>query len=292
MNSDDRNDLGDLWQKISSHPAGDDTTLHGRTEGAHPVDGASPASSGQEPRRPAERGAHIVLREERGILRADDDALSPDSMPVLNAFREFLDVERRRSRNRVIALSAFFTVLLLAVIGGGLVAARIFWKRTRAELQVQQSRVELVRVVTESNLQTFAAAATDQLARAIASDKAAIGDARSQLDRRTQESSNEVARLRETLEGLEVENAMLAYSVRDIRSNLTSASAAPRTEAEDRLVLGLPGEDARWEEPPLASLAAAEGEEAVPAAVRAGSVSLVFVPSNSARAVSFRLPVP
>lgn len=42
--------------------------------------------------------------------------ISKDNLPVLAAFQEFLELERRRTRNNIIALSLFFTFVLFASI--------------------------------------------------------------------------------------------------------------------------------------------------------------------------------
>ena len=41
---------------------------------------------------------------------------NPDSFPVLKAFQDYLETERKRARQRLIMLSAFFAILLVAVM--------------------------------------------------------------------------------------------------------------------------------------------------------------------------------
>ncbi len=55
-----------------------------------------------------------------GIQRA------PGSLPVLEAFQDFLNMERRKARRRMLALSAFFVVLLLTAAGAG--TGIVFWQ--------------------------------------------------------------------------------------------------------------------------------------------------------------------
>jgi hypothetical protein len=55
-----------------------------------------------------------------GIQRA------PGSLPVLEAFQEFLDNERKKTRRRMIALSACFVLLLLLTAGAGI--GVVYWQ--------------------------------------------------------------------------------------------------------------------------------------------------------------------
>lgn len=74
------------------------------------------------------------------------------SLPVLEAFQEFLEEERKRSRNRMLILSAVFTLLLLCVIFFGLFIGAVYLNRMKSELnQVKHnSETELLRIQNET----------------------------------------------------------------------------------------------------------------------------------------------
>ncbi len=57
--------------------------------------------------------------EEAGALVSIHNAAlhaNPDSFPVLKAFQDYLETERKRARQRLVLLSAFFAILLVAVM--------------------------------------------------------------------------------------------------------------------------------------------------------------------------------
>ncbi len=74
--------------------------------------GAPDPTFGQPYATPAEQpGALVSIHN--AALHAN-----PDSFPVLKAFQDYLETERKRARQRLILLSAFFAVLLVVVMIG------------------------------------------------------------------------------------------------------------------------------------------------------------------------------
>ena len=106
-------------------------------------------------------------------------AVSPESLPVLNAFREFLEREREQTRRRMFGLMSLFFVILVAMLAAGGIVAMFFLGRVRGEVG--------------TGLQAVAAARED------------VAD----VQKSVEDGAAEINRLRETITSLEVENTML-----------------------------------------------------------------------------------
>ena len=168
---------------------------------------------------------------------ASDPALSADSLPVLDAFRQFLDEERRRTRRRMVRL-------MLA--GGGLVVAAVAvlaWvftrslDETRRNLQVTQMKASQMAAdqakrvgqvsLTTSNLerrltverqkvQSVVVAATN-LQKTLEAESARHEQTRAVLESTIREQQEEIQRLHDMLTTLEIDNALLMGSVRELQ---------------------------------------------------------------------------
>jgi regulator of replication initiation timing len=62
----------------------------------------------------AKKGQTTLMQNSPSVLSRIP--ISKENLPVLAAFQEFLELERRRTRNNIIALSLFFTFVLFASI--------------------------------------------------------------------------------------------------------------------------------------------------------------------------------
>lgn len=59
--------------------------------------------------------------------------LSPENLPVLHAFQRFLEVERRKTRRRLLAVSFTFLFILIAVSGGATWLGAILFSELRRD---------------------------------------------------------------------------------------------------------------------------------------------------------------
>jgi flagellar basal body-associated protein FliL len=91
-----------------------------------------------------------------GIQRA------PGSLPVLEAFQEFLDNERKKAKRRLIAISLFFTLILLLAGGAGVAVVTIQMNRmsvgydtVAAQADSLKSSLESTRELTHTSLTTL-----------------------------------------------------------------------------------------------------------------------------------------
>jgi len=74
------------------------------------------------------------------------------SLPVLEAFQEFLEEERKRSRNRMFVLSAIFTLLLICVIFCGLFIGSVYLGKMKNEVREVRfnSETEILKLQNET----------------------------------------------------------------------------------------------------------------------------------------------
>lgn len=249
-----------------------------------PEPGAEPVHPDGGPGADAAKGALIVKGGGGGVVLSGE-AASAESLPVLNALREFIEMERRRTRNRMIALGATFIVLFLIASAAAFWMARRHWDRMRQELAAERQASQAALWRTESNVADVAVAA-DRLRTEFAHERASSRNAESQLVARISGSTEAVRDIKDTVASLEIENAMLAYSLRDMQSNLTAAARADG-QADAQLAL--------LREELAADRALAEYEESVadPSASTSPATSHIQVsPTNTPRPVKFRLPLP
>jgi hypothetical protein len=213
------------------------------------------------------------------------DAVTAESLPVLNALREFIEMERRRTRNRMIALGATFIVLFLIAAAAGFWMARRHWERMRQEFAAERQESQAVIWRTESNVAEVAVT-TDRLRTEFTRERESSRHAESQLVARVAGSTEEVRGMKDTVAALEIENAMLNYTVRDIRSNFASTARADSGAIEQQLAL--------LREELAVDRVLADQAEAQEAAITTSAPpsNLQIAPTNAGRPVKFRLPLP
>jgi len=86
-----------------------------------------------------------------GIQRA------PGSLPVLEAFQEFLDNERRVARRRLVGLTLFFLLILLMAGGGGVALVTIQMKRMAVDYDNVVAKTDALQSAETSTLASLTA---------------------------------------------------------------------------------------------------------------------------------------
>jgi hypothetical protein len=89
----------------------------------------------------------LALRREDSPAGAWLDAPARP-MPVLQAFRDFLEAERRRARRKFAILASFFCVVLAVVVIGGLVMVRIYARKIDGDVGALRSALDRSRAET------------------------------------------------------------------------------------------------------------------------------------------------
>lgn len=276
--------------------------------------------SGQQPSGGAEEKSLIAMGDGIGrLIPADAGGLGSDSMPVLNALREYLDAERQRHRHRMIALAMGLALLLVVLLTVLLMGARGM-KRTIAS---ERTKVEKVRLQVESSLREVAKTAdrlssdvavmTNKLVQDLAKEKQAMIQVRSELGARFEQGSNVVQDLKDAMATLEIENAALAYELRMLKSNwmavlsFEKVSPAADTVAEKTPPESVPtSETASAEEPlpapqpaknpplrlPASPVLAPSGAGESTGRVEQAAGPAQAPPASPYRGTRFRLPLP
>jgi hypothetical protein len=258
----------------------------------------------------------------------DDPALSADQMPVLNAFKKFLDMERRRTRRRMIEGGILVGLLLVGVLTAGFVLGRNRLAELSDRLREQRESSERARLDTETELRRVAWAAQElRTARSLADadlrrlqENAAllrheltnqVLQARTQLVTEISRQSQDLERMKKMIASLESENVRLQTDLADIRTAppvlpptpVVTEPAAPveedEVDADFAAALRARGEELPAAPPAPLGLEPAPAPEApLPgprrtqtAGSREGSLPLVIAPSNLTRSVEFRLPL-
>lgn len=199
---------------------------------------------------------------------ADDPALSAESLPVLNAFKRFLEAERRRARRRLLVLTALFVLLLGSVLLAFLYLGRTHVERLDAALKAEREKVARVQDTTDSKLKNVVAEVKQaaDVASGLRRDLTnTVLLTRSNLTAQLDSRDGELERLKDVVAALQIENATLA--------NTLNALSTPAPVA-----LPMP-----VEETPVLGPVAAEGTQGV-------SRPVMIKTSKSGNTVPFRLP--
>lgn len=159
---------------------------------------------------------------------AGDPALSEESMPVLNAFRKFIDAERRRARVRVMWLSFVFVVLLACVLGTVLYLVRSRAEELQTDIQGARRQVTEVRSSTDAELKRMAEAAARLTTDINRGFKVAHSNVVSQMGTR----DAEIDKLKETISTLEIDNAMLVGRLKEVLDRTEQLQSAYVTQSQ------------------------------------------------------------
>jgi cell division protein FtsB len=219
-----------------------------------------------------------------GIQRA------PGSLPVLEAFQEFLDNERRKTKKRMVVLMTTFVFILLAVVGSG--SALVYWQMRRVDADFSAVSAETDSLATALTEQ----AETGRQAReALAAHQAQLAAAQSNAVAQLAGNGGRVTTLEGALERISAENAELKAdlerAMRDwpVVAAKVEALIDQKTGRDNELILP-PQPQATQEAvaPPeraLAMPAATAGKASDPS-----TVMLTIVPPGESHGIRWRLP--
>lgn len=230
-----------------------------------------------------------VIRREHGLAPhagSADLGRTGDSLPVLGALSEFIETERRRSRNRTLILAAFFVLILIIVVGAGLFAGMLLFDQMQSNVDDMQSKVdrfqlqaELAQKETRTSLAKLDSEARGLLQN-LGQQESALAATRSEIDSYKADYERELTDMKQLLSLLETENVSLKKDLQRVRTQWPK----PAKAVED-LVVGTPlaaslRRDTTPTPPPEASRILAE------------SFELAVLPVGGSRSVAWRLPIP
>jgi hypothetical protein len=260
-----------------------------------------------------EHDAALAPRSAFGSLPADVDGsqlaelLKPetlrrnaDSLPVLAAFQEFLDVERRRSRGRMLALTFLFLILLLALGGVAGLLGLSYYRKTHAETQAVQAGLNALRTDVDASFTALGALSNvasraSVLEETFDKEMAALATEQDGLSTQLAGMNTNLAGLHSTIARLRVENAQLSEKMEQ-----SAAEWQMMTSQVDR-IMGLLAQVQPPARPAGSSPEATEKEDAAdapaevalsPAPPPRESIVLAIIPKDEVRAVDWRVPLP
>lgn len=247
------------------------------------MDALTPPQSIME--RPPKVIQQEVVRRERGITRRG----AAGDLPVLGAFGQFLDTERRRARNRMLLLSGFFVLILITVVGAGLFVGMLAFDQMKSDLYGMQQEVQTVRLAAEQagnaavrRLDGLEGVA-ENLRSNLAEQESALADTRTAVDAESESYEQELADMKQVLGLLEVENQSLKQDLQRLRTQWPQLAGDV-----ERLVARLNNLEQNRPTRP----AAAPRAPSVPDAPLPPGFEMTLVPRGANRGVAWRLPIP
>ena len=168
----------------------------------------------------------VVPQDDNVLVHGSHGRLArrQESLPVLEAFQEFLDFERRRTRWRFLTLMTVFAALLLGLVLAGIFFGSVAVGRVKTSLAEFRSELDRERRTTQADLQNVALQ-TDDLQVELAGDRAALDDIRTTVVSSGTAFRNELTQLQGLVALLDVRNATLQTEVE--RLNLIGPIAGP-----------------------------------------------------------------
>jgi len=162
-------------------------------------------------------------------------AQTPESLPVLEAFQQFLDAERRRARNRMIGLTAFFLVLLVAVLGAAFYVGMFFFNQmgqdvsgVQADVQSLKNTADAVREDNEARVAGLSGE-TRQLRERAEAGTEALSELRIRIETGRTQFDEKLSGVQDIVSMLEVENASLKEELHNLDARWQGFVATARS---------------------------------------------------------------
>ncbi len=158
--------------------------------------------------------------------------LTAENLPVLNAFNEFLEVERRASRRRFRGLFWLFLMLLVASLTAAVMVGWGVVRHMQAELASEREVADMERQRIAGELSMVAGGVTDELNSQLAVRDRAVRYTYRTLADHIDGQTNRMVHLLETMSLLEQEIHELEHALRDL-SRRTPPPSPPALVAGD-----------------------------------------------------------
>lgn len=144
--------------------------------------------------------------------------LTAENLPVLNAFNEFLAIERRASRRRFQGLFWLFLMLLLAAMASAFIVGRVVVRAMQTEVAAERELADRERQRMADSISRVATNAAEHLNRELGRRDQAVRYTYRTLTDHIAGQTNTVVELRETMTILEEEIDALEQRLRDLTS--------------------------------------------------------------------------
>jgi hypothetical protein len=223
-----------------------------------------------------------LMRRERSVPAV---SRGEQELPVLGAFGDFLEAERKRARNRMFVLAGFLVLLLLAVAGGGVFLGMYFVDQMRADVFGVQRDMDALRVSSQQEKArtdrslTRLQGETRTLLENLARQEEALAGTRTAIDKRGADVARELTDMKQLVSLLEVENKSLKQDLQRLSTQW------PRLAGDVQKLL-----DA------MAALEQGASGTAASSGTREGplpaTLELTLLPRGAPQGVAWRLPIP
>ena len=211
---------------------------------------------------------------------------APDSLPVLEAFQEFLDSERRRTRKRMQILSAIFALILLATIGAGVFTFRNQFSNVEKGFYALNEKARaFAEKTSENNKATKVAlgnlyANLSEMKTSISSDQVSMLTSQSNIVTKVGIYEKQVNELQQMLDDIENENNDMKSELAKMNKTWLSVSKVIRRNRNKKANRTRNNLQAEITPEPL--VAAATG--------KTPTILLTIVPPGESHGIKWRLP--
>jgi len=214
-----------------------------------------------------------VNREKGAPAERQRDGREQDaeSLPVLSAFHEFLETERKRAQNRTLTLTVCFLFVVFSIAGLGFLLGTTFFDQMRQDfgdlqqgIEVLEQEVVSARIRTQTALANITGEART-LRKKISKEHNAVTDAQSSISSRMNVYVDQVDKLRVTINTLQTE-------IDELHTWWGALSGAVKT--------------------PMPEISGTRTNDHGPDAATRSSIMMPIMPRNLTRAIGWRLPIP
>ncbi|MFO7871887.1 MAG: hypothetical protein R6V03_10720 [Kiritimatiellia bacterium] len=197
----------------------------------HSVNGTEPGKGNVEyyDSLPAARDKDQFLKQAGEMLPGE----AGESLPVLRAFEEFLESQRREARKRMLGMTVFFAVVMLIAIAGAGAAGFFLLSHFEADMQDMQNDVArmkeeslILREQTQHAIQRFGND-TGGLRDTLSRNKEAVSRIKSEMGVKSATYDRKLSRISDVVEMIKVENEKLRKALSDIQSSRSEAAVSP-----------------------------------------------------------------
>jgi len=224
-----------------------------------------------------------------GIQRA------PGSLPVLEAFQEFLDKERQKAKKRLMAVTALFTVLIILAAAAGFAVISMQSKRTAADYSaVTKKTAEIESQIKDAN--AASQSLIDDLESRLSSNsdnQLQLLTAHSNVAAIVSSDSEQIAELQKTIEKLESENNALKTNLGNIIEDWHSVTQRIEKIAfvQEALVKQKEERDAKPDRPKTIRVASVRPPAPAPSPKSSSSsIMMTITPKGNSQGIRWRLP--
>lgn len=224
---------------------------------------------------------------------SSDLTTSPGSLPVLEAFQEFLDTERKRMKHRIMIMSTSIVSIMLAlgtvVILINRASTRQFKNDLESALADATSAKNLVDDLRRNTTRTIAdlSSKSERQNEALSTQMENIEEDRAKLTSQLDTYKDKMATLDRTIQSLKEENGDLMQQLQDTQDQLPELTSG-LAKAMEQI------EELRTTSPAIASVRRTTPARTVRQERRSSrpSMRLILQPLGRHEEISWRLPLP